>query len=114
MKLKSIKQRRFIGIVFALLLLITISTGIHMIDSVWGHMDEVMELVCLVYILIHIKSKETRKLSLIIGIWIIMVLDGLCGSLLWRKQGIVAIAIDMIFICSKFMVAYLAGYIYCC
>ena len=112
MKLKSIKQRRFIGIVFALLLLITISTGIHMIDSVWGHMDEVMELVCLVYILIHIKSKETRKLSLIIGIWIIMVLDGLCGSLLWRKQGIVAIAIDMIFICSKFMVAYLAGYIY--
>lgn len=112
MKVKNIKQRSLIGIIFLLLLLTMTSTGISVIDSVLGHMDELMELVLLLYILLNIKSRIAKKIYPVCCIWLVMLAVGLCGSLLWREQSMAAIIVDVVFTCSKFMVAYAAGYRY--
>lgn len=112
MKVKNIKQRSLIGIIFLLLLLTMTSTGISVIDSVLGHMDELMELVLLLYILLNIKSRIAKKIYPVCCIWLVMLAVGLCGSLLWREQSMAAIIVDVVFTCSKFMVAYAAGYLY--
>lgn len=80
MKVKNIKQRSLIGIIFLLLLLTMTSTGISVIDSVLGHMDELMELVLLLYILLNIKSRIAEK-----NLSCMLYLAGNAGSrIMWK------------------------------
>lgn len=90
MKVKNIKQRSLIGIIFLLLLLTMTSTGISVIDSVLGHMDELMELVLLLYILLNIKSRIAKKIYPVCCIWLVMLAVGYVeacygGNKAWRQ-----------------------------
>lgn len=91
-----------------------ISVDIFWVDFYFNHFDELLEIVCFIYLVINIKTKYARQNYLLILIWILMLIIGFLGNLLWYHQSIIAIFDDSFFKFSKFIISYLAGYIYCC
>lgn len=111
MDLKS-SARKFLLILLYTLLFFTCADTGTAIDNYIFYSDEIIEIICFIYILRWIQSKFLKRNNRLILTWLLFLITGLIGSLLWNEQSPIAIVQDGFFSCSKFLVAYIAAYIY--
>ncbi len=100
------------GILFIFLLLTMIDVGNSNVNVFFSHIDEFVEVLCIFYLFLNVRSKGLKDNQAIEFTWIILLSIGVIGSIFWMQQNLVAIVQDMLFTCSKFLIAYLAGFIY--
>lgn len=108
----KISARKFVFILLFVLLFFTCANTGTVIDSYISYSDEIIEIICFIYILRSIQDKFLIRNKRLILIWILFLITGLVGSLLWNGQSLIAIIQDVFFSCSKFLVAYVAAYVY--
>ncbi len=102
--------------VFTLLLFLMCLEGISdiaLVQTFFKHIDEVLVLGCIVYLVVHIHY-VFRKKWLLLYLWLGFMAIGTVSSLVFRYQGLVPAAIDAVVVISKFMVGYLTAYVYTC
>lgn len=109
-KLKNIK----FSCIFLFLIFLTCLdslTSIHAVQFVLKHVDELLVLVFLFYVLLHSSFLIKRKRKLLFA-WASFITIGAVSSVLCRYQGLYASIVDCVLIINKFMVGYLATYTY--
>ncbi len=75
------------------------------------HIDEVLVLGCLAYLVLHIHYLFCKKWRLLY-LWLGFMAIGTVSSILFRYQGLIPSVVDAIVVISKFMVGYLTAYVY--
>lgn len=106
------KKQIIWSVVFVILLFNRIDVANSIINTICSYFDEIIEVACLIYLAIYSSSKYFRVNGKIVIIWTLFLFIGLLGSLLWREQSIIAVSQDLLITCSKFIIGYLAAYIY--
>ncbi len=87
-------------------------TNISLLQSFFKHIDEVLVLICYVYLTLHIHYVFRKKWRLLY-LWLGFMAIGAASSLIYRYQSTIPTLIDAIVVISKFMVGYLTAYVYC-
>ena len=108
----KISVRKFLLILLYILLFFTCADTGTVIDNYIFYSDEIIEIICFIYILRWTQSKLLKRNNRLILTWLLFLITGLIGSLIWNEQSPIAIVQDGFFSCSKFLVAYIAAYIY--
>lgn len=112
MRIKGLHIKFIWGLLFAVLLFNRAEAGPEAVTKVFSYFDEIMTLVCLCYLFLHCKTAGIKKNKQLISLWLLFILIGLLGTMIWRGQGIVPVLQDLLTTCSKFIIGYLAAYAY--
>lgn len=86
-------------------------TGIAPLQMLFKHIDELMVLGCLVYLVLHIHYVFKKK-RILLYLWLGFMAIGAVSSLVFQYQSLIPSLIDALVVVSKFMVGYLAAYVY--
>lgn len=112
----KINVRNFcIGVIFIILLFITClesMTNIVMLQFIFKHIDEVITVAFLLYVLLYHKIAFRRN-KRICELWSGILFIGLFSNLVFQYQNIVAVLTDAFILCSRFIIGYLTIDIYC-
>ncbi len=86
-------------------------TDIALLKKVFKHLDEILVLFGLVYIILHIYFIFKKKRALLF-LWIAFMAIGAVSGVTFRYQGILPSLVDAVTVISKFMVGYFVAFIY--
>lgn len=103
-----------ISILFLILLFITCLENLSntlLIKFLFKHIDEGLVVLLLIYDLFHISLLIKQKSKLIVR-WLLFLFVGLVSTFVYQYQDILVSLIDMVTIISRFIIAYLAIYVY--
>ena len=102
------------GCAFAFLLFIMCLddlTSISILQAFFKHVDELLVLFCLVYLVLHIHYVFRKKWRLLY-LWLGLMAIGTVSSLVFGYQKLIPAVIDAVVVISKFIVGYLTAYVY--
>ena len=111
---KIYKRNVLPGCAFAFLLFIMCLenlTKISILQTFFKHIDELLVLFCLVYLILHIHHILRKKWHLVY-LWLGFMAIGTISSLVYGYQKLIPSAIDAVVVISKFIVGYLTAYVY--
>lgn len=86
-------------------------TDIPLLQKLLKHLDELIVLGCLVYLVLHIHYVLRKKWRLLY-LWLGFMAIGTVSSLVYGYQKLIPSIIDAVVVISKFMVGYLTAYVY--
>lgn len=81
------------------------------LQFVFRHIDEVLVLSCITYLILHIHYLFQKKWRLLY-LWLGFMAIGTVSSIIFRYQAIIPSFVDAVVVISKFMVGYLTAYVY--
>lgn len=100
-----------IALAFVFLMCLEGMTEIGILKTLLRYSDELFTLLCMLYLLRHIHYVCNHK-AVLIALWVAFLIIGAISTVVWRYQSLVYSVVDGLFIISKFVVGYLAAYVY--
>lgn len=114
MTIKFNIRKAGLGIVFIILLFIScleLLSDIPMIQFFLKHIDEMLTLFLLMYVMYHYKTAMKINYKIFM-LWVGITFIGLLSNVIFQYQNIQAVLIDAIVICPRFLLGYFATGIY--
>lgn len=104
-----------IGVLFVILLFVVCWAGltnIGFLQFFLKHVDELLTLFFLVYVALHFQTAYRGNKAICVS-WAVILSIGLLSNAIFRYQKAFPALADAFVICSRFVVGYLAAYVYC-
>ena len=116
MKISATFSLRKLNINFWFLVLLFITclgslSDNYILQFILKHIDEILTLVLLIYIILNIKTVVEKK-SYLLCIFIFFSMIGFISSILWQYQSVVPVLIDAILLIGRFIIGYFSIIIY--
>lgn len=100
-----------IAVIFVFLMCLENLTDIGILKTLFRYSDELFALLCMFYLVRHIHYLLKYK-AVIIALWLVLLAVGAVSSVIYRYQSLMISGVDGILIVSKFMIGYLAAFVY--
>lgn len=86
-------------------------TDIPILQTFFKHIDELLVLSCIVYLVLHIHYVFQKK-WLLLYLWLGFMSIGAISSLIFHYQPLIPALTDALVVISKFIIGYLTAYVY--